>query len=210
MQSYDYTPYGAVARSNGSTPTDYQYARLFAHPTSGLNLSATRAQDGVTGRWLNRDPIRELGGVNLYAYVAARPTIRTDHKGLEFGIGGGGFYYPPANSIPDWPRGLPGPMTPQEQQEWADYFEQTGTDANYASLGFLVIPGAEAGFPIMQGVSYCSSQISYLLEPNNPQEQSWDLAAGAYAAMKQLDEVWAVIQASWPVVKGAFGAREAQ
>src|SRR5262249_10829718 len=66
VQSYDFTPYGAAARSSGSTPTDYEYARLFNHPTSGLNLSATRAQDGNTGRWLNRDLLREWGGTNLY------------------------------------------------------------------------------------------------------------------------------------------------
>jgi RHS repeat-associated protein len=82
VESYDYTPYGAVARSNGSTPTDYQFAGLFAHPASGLNLSATRAQDGVTGRWLNRDPIREIGSINLYAYVKANPIMGIDPMGL--------------------------------------------------------------------------------------------------------------------------------
>lgn len=83
VQSYDYTPYGAVARSNGSTPADYQYARLFAHPASALNLATYRGQDGVTGRWLNRDPIREFGGLNLYAYVKANPTNWLDSGGLR-------------------------------------------------------------------------------------------------------------------------------
>lgn len=82
VESYDYTPYGAIARSNGSTPTDYQYAGLFAHPQSGLNFSATRAMDGGTGRWLNRDLVREDGGINLYGYVHANPVIATDQYGL--------------------------------------------------------------------------------------------------------------------------------
>ena len=82
VQSYDYTPYGAVARSNGSTPTDYQYAGLFNHPASGLNFSATRALDGVTGRWINRDLIREAGGINLYAYIGAKLLGWTDRRGL--------------------------------------------------------------------------------------------------------------------------------
>ncbi|MBV9504499.1 MAG: hypothetical protein JO323_05785 [Acidobacteriia bacterium] len=81
VQSYDYTRYGAVARSNGSTPTDYQYAGLFKHAASGLNLSLTRGQDGVTGRWLNRDFIREWGGTNQYAYVDAGPTNEIDPEG---------------------------------------------------------------------------------------------------------------------------------
>jgi len=32
VQSYDYDPYGGITRSNGSTATDYEYARLFSHP----------------------------------------------------------------------------------------------------------------------------------------------------------------------------------
>ena len=59
VQSYDYTPYGALARSTGSVSTDYQYAGLFKHAASGLNLGTYRVQDGSTGRWINRDPLRE-------------------------------------------------------------------------------------------------------------------------------------------------------
>jgi RHS repeat-associated protein len=83
VASYDYTPYGAVARSSVTNGTDYQYAKLFYHTNSGLNLSATRAIDPVTGRWINRDPIRELGGINLYAYVDANTINATDPKGLQ-------------------------------------------------------------------------------------------------------------------------------
>ena len=85
VQSYDYTPYGGVARSNGNTPTDYQYANLFYHPSSGLNLSATRAMDGSTGRWLNRDPINEIGGINLYEYGDANTVNLNDPEGLLAG-----------------------------------------------------------------------------------------------------------------------------
>ena len=82
VQSYDYTPYGAVARSNGITPTDYQFAGLFYHPPSGLNFAKYRAIDGVTGRWINRDPIREGGGINLYGYAYANPINEIDLDGL--------------------------------------------------------------------------------------------------------------------------------
>ena len=81
VQSYDYTPYGAVARSNGSTPTDYQYAGLFYHQASGLNFGTYRVQDGNTGRWLNRDPIKEYGGLSLYSYGAS-PIMGVDPYGL--------------------------------------------------------------------------------------------------------------------------------
>lgn len=85
-ESYDYTPYGTIARSNGTTPTDYQYARLFFHPASALNLSATRAMTGATASWLNRDLLRERAGPNLYAYVKASPINRLDPVGSNLAL----------------------------------------------------------------------------------------------------------------------------
>jgi RHS repeat-associated protein len=82
VQSYDYDPYGGITRSYGSKATDYEYAKLFSHPNSSLNLSATRPLDSATGRWLNRDPIREAGGINAYSYVGANPINATDPLGL--------------------------------------------------------------------------------------------------------------------------------
>jgi RHS repeat-associated protein len=82
VQSYDYTPYGSVARSNGTTPTDYEFSRLFNHPASGLNFAKYRAQDGNTGRWLSRDPLMESGGTNLYAYAPQNSINGIDPRGL--------------------------------------------------------------------------------------------------------------------------------
>jgi RHS repeat-associated protein len=82
MQSYDYSPYGAVVRSSGSTPTDRQFAGLYYHPNSGLNLATHRMQDGTKGTWLNRDPLREFGGINLYNYAQADPINAKDPTGL--------------------------------------------------------------------------------------------------------------------------------
>lgn len=83
VQSYDYGPYGDIVRSVGTANTDYRYAGLFHHPASGLNLATYRAQDPITGRWINRDPIREAGGVNLYGYVGAKTLTDVDQLGFE-------------------------------------------------------------------------------------------------------------------------------
>jgi RHS repeat-associated protein len=81
-QSFDYTPYGGIARQTVTPVPGFQYAGLFLDPTSTLNFSATRAQDGVTGRWLGRDPMREFAGPNLYSYVNANPISWVDQAGL--------------------------------------------------------------------------------------------------------------------------------
>ena len=79
--SFDYRPYGAVARSWGTVTTGYTYAGLFAQTNTGLLLSTTRAYNPANGKWLNFDPIREAGGINLTGYVGAGPMSAIDPEG---------------------------------------------------------------------------------------------------------------------------------
>jgi RHS repeat-associated protein len=83
VASYDYLPYGALARSTVTNGTDFEYAGLFQHPQSTLNLSTFRAQDGNTARWINRDPLKERAGINLYVYGATNPILFSDYAGLD-------------------------------------------------------------------------------------------------------------------------------
>jgi RHS repeat-associated protein len=83
VDAFDYTPYGAPAQTYEASPLDYHFARLYLHTNSGLNFATYRAQDGNTGRWTNRDPIREVGGDNLYAYALDNPTNWPDISGLD-------------------------------------------------------------------------------------------------------------------------------
>ncbi len=46
-------------------------------------------------RWINRDPIGERGGVNLYTFVVNQPTRFMDRWGLDPCTGWGGFVWPP-------------------------------------------------------------------------------------------------------------------
>ncbi|MBC8137163.1 MAG: RHS repeat-associated core domain-containing protein, partial [Fibrella sp.] len=49
---------------------------------TGLILCTFRYYDQNTGRWINQDPIRYQGGVNLYGYVAGNPINAVDPSGL--------------------------------------------------------------------------------------------------------------------------------
>jgi RHS repeat-associated protein len=64
----------------------YRFSSQEYHQPSGLSLYLYRAYDPNLQRWLNRDPIEELGGNNLYAYVANEPISWVDRNGLDIVI----------------------------------------------------------------------------------------------------------------------------
>lgn len=81
VDAFDYAPYGGVDRSSGTAALDYQYAQLFHQSASGLDFGTYRVLDPSTGRFINRDPIGESGGPNLYSYTEANPLNNIDPQG---------------------------------------------------------------------------------------------------------------------------------
>ncbi len=79
QQSFD--PYGLPTTIINTTAGDFGYCGYYVHSRSGLNLTRTRAYSASLGRFINRDPIEEAGGVNLYAYVANDPVEWSDPSG---------------------------------------------------------------------------------------------------------------------------------
>ena len=57
------------------------YAGLYHHKETGLYLATYRGYNPFTARWLNRDPIEENGGLNLYEYVGGNPVGYVDADG---------------------------------------------------------------------------------------------------------------------------------
>ena len=76
-----YSPYGSIISQSGVQPR-FAYAGLYHDIADGLYLATYRAYDPATGHWLKHDPIREAGGINLYAYVMGEPINLLDTQGF--------------------------------------------------------------------------------------------------------------------------------
>jgi RHS repeat-associated protein len=79
---FDYDPWGRSTTVLNTTLPDFNFTGLYRHSASNLDMAVHRFYDPELGRWINRDPIGEVGGVNLYGYAANVPLRFTDALGL--------------------------------------------------------------------------------------------------------------------------------
>lgn len=84
VDAYDYSPYGSPIRGYGNIGIDFRFAGMLFHATSGLNMSTYRAQDPLTGRFVNRDSEGNSSGPNLFTYTSANPVTRVDVLGTDW------------------------------------------------------------------------------------------------------------------------------
>lgn len=78
---YSFDPFGRAKRLEGAQESDFQFAGYYLHTRSSLNLTVARAYNTDLGRFINRDPIAEVAGPNLFAYVDNDPLNLIDPFG---------------------------------------------------------------------------------------------------------------------------------
>lgn len=118
---YEYGPFGEPLRAEGTyaRTNPFRFGGEFYDEESGLAYYGYRYYSARQGRFINRDPSGEAGGVNLYGFCGNDGLNRRDLLGLlpEDGDGGVNFPWIP---IP-WPRGF-------------DRLDEFGGDYTAASL----------------------------------------------------------------------------
>lgn len=82
--SYAYDAWGSESIASESVFCRPRYAGLLASGvTGGFYMAIYRMYDAEMGRWVNRDPIGEAGGIGLYSYVLNSPLSLSDPTGLH-------------------------------------------------------------------------------------------------------------------------------
>jgi len=82
---YEYGPFGEPIRVTGplAQTNPFRFSTKFTDEETGLVYYGYRYYAPTLGRWINRDPLEEQGGLNLYALVsnAAPNTFDIDGRG---------------------------------------------------------------------------------------------------------------------------------
>jgi RHS repeat-associated protein len=84
--AYQYDPFGRRLTQSGSLAQPLQFSTKPYDDKTGLSYYGFRFYAPAVGRWMTRDPISELGGINLYEFVRNNPLNYGDPLGLWAGV----------------------------------------------------------------------------------------------------------------------------
>lgn len=80
---YEYDAFGQVVSKTGNREYIYQFSTKPYNELTGFIYFNYRNYDSVMGRWLERDPIYENGGYNVYSYLNNSSLGKIDILGLK-------------------------------------------------------------------------------------------------------------------------------
>ncbi|WP_027359662.1 RHS repeat domain-containing protein [Desulforegula conservatrix] len=81
---YEYDPFGKTIFSEGPMASEnpYRFSTKYLDAETGFYYYGFRYYDVDLGRWINRDPMGEIGGINLYSLVDNNSVSDFDYLGL--------------------------------------------------------------------------------------------------------------------------------
>ena len=85
---YTYDPYGNVTEQSGNLTTQFSFGFSTKYQDREASMVGyqRRFYRPDLGRWLNRDPIEEEGGENLYAFCVNNPISLFDKFGMDIWV----------------------------------------------------------------------------------------------------------------------------
>ena len=85
---YEYAPFGAATVRHGelADANAWRFSSEFAEDDTATMYYNYRHYEPTMGRWLSRDPVGELGHLNIMAYAKNNPASRIDIAGMDVWI----------------------------------------------------------------------------------------------------------------------------
>jgi RHS repeat-associated protein len=82
---YDYGPFGELLRGNGvmAKANQMRFSTKFQDQDSDLIYYGNRYYKSSTGAWLSRDPIGEVGGLNVFGFANNDAIASVDYLGFD-------------------------------------------------------------------------------------------------------------------------------
>jgi RHS repeat-associated protein len=80
--SYRYDIFGKPLKKTGTFDQPSRFSTKRYDEATGLSYYGYRFYIPKLGRWMNRDPLGEAGGINLYGFVGNNPVNFVDPWGL--------------------------------------------------------------------------------------------------------------------------------
>ncbi len=83
--AYEYDAFGKVLRESGpyAASNPFQFSTKYTDIESGLVYYGLRYYSPTLGRFVNKDPIEEQGGLNLYGFCGNNGVNRWDYLGMN-------------------------------------------------------------------------------------------------------------------------------
>ena len=81
---YEYSPFGLILNDSSSETVNnnFKFSCEYSDFETEIIYYTYRYYDPQLGRWINRDPIQELGGINLQIFINNNPINKLDYLGL--------------------------------------------------------------------------------------------------------------------------------
>ena len=90
VTTYTYDEFGNLMVKGGTIDQPFRFSTKPYDEKTGLSYYGYRFYAPVLGRWINRDPLKEVGGINIYGFVQNNAVNFTDPLGFAMDQGGKG------------------------------------------------------------------------------------------------------------------------
>ena len=140
---YRYDAFGNAVEKSGGFDSPYRFSTKEYDPATGMSYFGFRYYSPGEGRWLSKDPVGYIDGLNLYIYVFNKPINWIDSVGLHI----------VRNAFGDW---IP------HDHEIGNDFDPGNTSPSRIGLDIIPHPWINA---IFKGTPKACMQLGIILVP---------------------------------------------